>query len=229
MNSGGHIPLLAKEGWPRHQENSPVPKRRGRGGRSRVTLRSAFLKHLLVSDHPVCGASMASRLLVDAAATPPHRRGIRLLEHTGEIVHTFTNCHYIHNIKSFEPSGRFYRRFSREGAQDRSKCPSPRLYTYRRASEQQQRRQSWLPFPRLFRPWFWQLFQFARPNRSLLWKYRDASAAVDGKAESIPMFSWRPGYLQFWPLPEDLPSASPDRAATSRFQPTFRQRPPHAR
>jgi len=27
-----HIPLLAKEGCPRHQKNSPVPKRRGRGG-----------------------------------------------------------------------------------------------------------------------------------------------------------------------------------------------------
>src|SRR5438876_2014155 len=29
------------------------------------------LKHLRVSDHPVCGASVASRLFIDAAATPP--------------------------------------------------------------------------------------------------------------------------------------------------------------
>ena len=30
----GDIPLLAKEGWPRHQEDGPVPTSRGRGGRS---------------------------------------------------------------------------------------------------------------------------------------------------------------------------------------------------
>src|SRR5437879_988580 len=63
------IVLLAKEGWPRHQKNGPVPNRRGRGGRSRVTFRNAFFKHLRVSDHPVCGASVASRLFIDAAAT----------------------------------------------------------------------------------------------------------------------------------------------------------------
>src|ERR1700746_4100768 len=33
------------------------------------------LKHLRVSDHPVCGASGASRLLFDAAATPPLQGG----------------------------------------------------------------------------------------------------------------------------------------------------------
>src|SRR5881398_2135204 len=33
------------------------------------------LKHLRVSDHPVCGASVASRLFSDAAATPPHEEG----------------------------------------------------------------------------------------------------------------------------------------------------------
>src|SRR5207248_4715455 len=30
---------------------------------------------LRVSDHPVCGASVASRLFSDAAATPPHEEG----------------------------------------------------------------------------------------------------------------------------------------------------------
>jgi hypothetical protein len=29
----------------------------------------------LVSDHPVCGASVASRLFINAAATPPHEEG----------------------------------------------------------------------------------------------------------------------------------------------------------
>ena len=33
----GHIPLLEKEGWPRHQQNGPIPKRRGRGGHSATT------------------------------------------------------------------------------------------------------------------------------------------------------------------------------------------------
>ena len=39
---GQRIPLLAKEGWPRHEEEVPVPKRRGRGGRSEIILRNAF-------------------------------------------------------------------------------------------------------------------------------------------------------------------------------------------
>src|SRR5437660_9349890 len=58
MNSGGHIPLLAKEGRPLASDGS-----------------ECVLKHLRVSDHPVCGASVASRLLIDAAATPPHEEG----------------------------------------------------------------------------------------------------------------------------------------------------------
>src|SRR6266436_5948034 len=33
------------------------------------------LKHLRVSDHPVCGASVASRLFINAAATPPLQGG----------------------------------------------------------------------------------------------------------------------------------------------------------
>src|SRR2546421_8544715 len=55
-------------------KNGPVPKRRRRGGRSRVAFRNAFLKHLRVSDHPVCGGSVASRLFIYAAATP-HEEG----------------------------------------------------------------------------------------------------------------------------------------------------------
>jgi hypothetical protein len=73
--TGRLIPLLSKEGVAAPLKNGPVPKRRGRGGRSRVTLRKAFLKHWRVSDHPVCAASVASRLFIDAAATPPHEEG----------------------------------------------------------------------------------------------------------------------------------------------------------
>src|SRR5437660_10770958 len=58
MNSGGHIPLLAKEGRPLASDGS-----------------ECVLKHLRVSDHPVCGASVASRLFINAAATPPHEEG----------------------------------------------------------------------------------------------------------------------------------------------------------
>ncbi len=42
---GQDTPLLAKEGWPRHQEELPLPKRRGRGGRSRIKFGSAFLNN----------------------------------------------------------------------------------------------------------------------------------------------------------------------------------------
>src|SRR6266850_4709110 len=40
---GQRIPLLAKEGWPRHQKEVPVRKRRGRGGRSEITLQPQHL------------------------------------------------------------------------------------------------------------------------------------------------------------------------------------------
>src|SRR5438093_1962903 len=53
----------------------PFRKRRGRGGRSQVMFRNNVLKHWLVSDHPVCGPSVAARLFIDAAATPPLQGG----------------------------------------------------------------------------------------------------------------------------------------------------------
>src|SRR5438128_2076344 len=40
--TGKLIPLLLKEGLAAPPKNGPVPKRRGRGGRSRVTLRNTF-------------------------------------------------------------------------------------------------------------------------------------------------------------------------------------------
>src|SRR5207244_8728536 len=56
------------------------------------------LTHLRVSDHPVCGASVASRLFINAAATPPLQGGECLhspqpeanihLRRTGRRLHT---------------------------------------------------------------------------------------------------------------------------------------------
>src|SRR6267142_5408503 len=42
------------------------------------------------SDHPVCGASEASRLFIDAAATPPFQGG--------ECVRSETVCQFIHTF-----------------------------------------------------------------------------------------------------------------------------------
>src|SRR5438270_14096596 len=40
----------------------------------------SLTSYVALSDHPVCGASVAARLFIDAAATPPFaRRGMRLL------------------------------------------------------------------------------------------------------------------------------------------------------
>src|SRR5437879_1199233 len=48
----------------------------GWGGRSQTMLQNAFFERWLVSDHPVCGwLSVASRLFIEAAATPPHEEG----------------------------------------------------------------------------------------------------------------------------------------------------------
>src|SRR6266478_2249275 len=38
-------------------------------------LRNAILEPWLVSDHPVCGAKVASQLFIEAAATPPQEEG----------------------------------------------------------------------------------------------------------------------------------------------------------
>src|SRR5712691_10066063 len=51
-----------------------VPFRKGADGWSLAShVSHCVLKHLCVSDHPVCGASVASRLFIDAAATPPYK------------------------------------------------------------------------------------------------------------------------------------------------------------
>ena len=49
-----------------------------RRGDGVVAHTSSFKTHsevVLVSDHPVCGASVASRLFMNAAATPPREEG----------------------------------------------------------------------------------------------------------------------------------------------------------
>src|SRR3989442_1239327 len=57
--TGGLIPLLVRRGGALASHGS-----------------QCILRHLSVSDHPVCGASVASQLFIDAAATPPHEEGI---------------------------------------------------------------------------------------------------------------------------------------------------------
>ena len=59
------IPLLAREGWTRHQEDDAEGHQswRGRGVQS--------LKHLISKDHPVCAFKVASQHFLDGAATPP--------------------------------------------------------------------------------------------------------------------------------------------------------------
>ena len=64
-----------EEGWPRHKKKGPVPKTARTGWSLRHPLSKRILEMELVSDHPVCGASVATRLFIDAAATPPLEEG----------------------------------------------------------------------------------------------------------------------------------------------------------
>jgi len=47
------FPFLAKEGWPRHQENGPVPKRRGRGGQFGEIFRPKHFAELFLRLRPI--------------------------------------------------------------------------------------------------------------------------------------------------------------------------------
>ena len=55
---GGVIPLLAKEGWTRHQKNIAKPPLKGADGVVAFAkmFREGIPKRFVVSDHPVCGA-----------------------------------------------------------------------------------------------------------------------------------------------------------------------------
>src|SRR5438270_906249 len=56
-------------------KNGSVPKTARTGWSLTSYVSKCVLKHWLVSDHPVCGASVAARLFIDAAATPPLQGG----------------------------------------------------------------------------------------------------------------------------------------------------------
>src|SRR5439155_1560589 len=73
---GRCIPLLAKEGWTRHLAKWIRSENKARTGWSLTCDASVCVcETCRVSDHPVCGSSVASRLLIDAAATPPLQGG----------------------------------------------------------------------------------------------------------------------------------------------------------
>src|SRR5439155_18369835 len=81
---GELIPLLLKEGWPRHQRMIPFRKGRGRGGQFGEIFRPEHFAELLLRLRPIglalratpsAALSVASRLLIDAAATPPSKGG----------------------------------------------------------------------------------------------------------------------------------------------------------
>src|SRR6266446_235657 len=74
MNSGGHFPLLLRRGGRAIKKWSRSEKART-GWSLASSVSECVLKHLRVSDHPVCGASVASRLFISAAATPPLQGG----------------------------------------------------------------------------------------------------------------------------------------------------------
>ena len=75
---------LRKEGWTRHQEDAAKQPLKGADGgwNPRKPDRAQPLRERrrsnrtwLVSDHPVCAISVASRHFLDGAATPPYEGG----------------------------------------------------------------------------------------------------------------------------------------------------------
>src|SRR5439155_26688691 len=56
-------------------KNGPVPKTARTGWSLTSYVSKCVLKHWRVSDHPVCGASVAARFFIGAAATPPLQGG----------------------------------------------------------------------------------------------------------------------------------------------------------
>src|SRR5712664_2905575 len=82
----GVIPLLAEEGWTRHEENVSLPIWRGRGGQFGEIFRP---EHFAKLTTPSAAVSVASRLLIDAAATPPLRGGEFGHSARRQFIHTF--------------------------------------------------------------------------------------------------------------------------------------------
>jgi hypothetical protein len=86
------FPSLAKEGWPRHQQNGPVPSRPG----CFVQIQKEFFLEV-DQHHPVCEGTGP---FLDGADTPPRlRRGIR----TPQVLHQVNNV--IATQKGQSPGG----------------------------------------------------------------------------------------------------------------------------
>src|SRR5437899_2852321 len=68
-----NIPLLAEEGWLRHQKNAAKPpKRRSRGGQTGATFRRTLIE---ASPYQARASRPARQLLLSCRATPPLRGG----------------------------------------------------------------------------------------------------------------------------------------------------------
>src|SRR6266581_9792055 len=75
MNYGRAYSPPCEGGVSAPSKNGSVPKTARTGWSLTSYVSKCVLKHWLVSDHPVCGASVAARLFIDAAATPPLQGG----------------------------------------------------------------------------------------------------------------------------------------------------------
>ncbi len=69
MNSQEGVPLLEEEGRLRYQENAAKPPLKAQTGWS--VPHHVSRANIYQNDHPVCAASVASRLFLAGAATPP--------------------------------------------------------------------------------------------------------------------------------------------------------------
>src|SRR2546426_5778629 len=75
MNYGRAYSPPCEGGVSAPSKNGSVPKTARTGWSLTSYVSKCVLKHWRVSDHPVCGASVATRLFMDAAATPPLQGG----------------------------------------------------------------------------------------------------------------------------------------------------------
>src|SRR5262252_5510807 len=92
----GDIPLLVRRGGRDIKKNGAKPLHLERTGWSLTSHVAGFISRTCpVSDHPVCAASVASRLFLTGAATPPHEEGIiRLIQTLHQFVHSFIDRAY---------------------------------------------------------------------------------------------------------------------------------------
>src|ERR1700756_1473802 len=91
--------LKRRGGWAIKKMTRSILSSRRRGGQIGEFFRPEELRR---TDHPVCGASEASRLFINAAASPPFQGG--------ECVRTETVCQFIHTFS--HPGLRGWRRFA---------------------------------------------------------------------------------------------------------------------